>query len=170
MTDDATRIRQLEERVQHLESLLPSREALEKEYAALRLDRTSLALLNKDIMSRCSASGIWEDAICGSRAAYPTVLRRTAFGKQDMFEGKRKCNAVMFTCTHVVLIANNVLPENSGMHASHLCHNTRCCNIAHLRWELRYVNEERNRCITHHACVCGQAPACQPRAHVDEDQ
>lgn len=167
---DATRIRQLEERVQHLESLLPSRAALEKEYAVLRLDSTSLALLNKDILARCSACGIWEAPICGARAAYPTVLRRTAFAAQDKLEGKRKCNAVMFTCTHVVLIANNALPENSGMHASHLCHNTRCCNIEHLRWELRYVNEERNRCIARHACICGQVPACQPSAHVAGDQ
>jgi len=157
-------------RVKHLEALLPSRAALEKEYSALRLDSASLALLNKDILSRCDAAGVWTGPISGARAAYPTVLRRTAFAMHDKLVGKRKCNAVMFTCSHVILIASGALPENSGMHASHLCHNTRCCNAAHLRWELRYVNEERNRCIGARVCLCEQEPACQPRAHAaDKD-
>lgn len=155
----------LKERIAVLESSLPTKEMLKKEYAVLRLDKQSLSKMQHDIADACTPSGIWTRPISGSRGAYPTLLRRCAIGKEDMKSGKRACNAVMFTCSHIILVAHGFLPFNYGVHASHLCHVSRCCNIAHLRWELRYVNEERNRCIGKEECVCGQIPPCLPSAH-----
>jgi len=153
------------ERIAFLEAMLPTREMLEDEFSTLRCKPTFLRSLQKDILDSCSPSGIWKGKISGSRGAYPNVLRRCKIGNIDFANGKRKSNAVMFTCSHVILVANGMLPYNYGVHASHLCHNTRCLKIEHLRWELRYINEKRNRCIGQTECLCGQSPPCIPNAH-----
>ena len=163
--DQQEEIKRLKERVAFLEAQLPTEKMLKKEYSTLRLGSCELQLLRKDIINTCDKKAIWKGKISGDRGAYPNVLRRTAFGAADVARGLRKSNAVMFTCSHVVLIANGQHPTSYGMHASHLCHETRCLNIDHIRWELRYINEERNRCIGLHACICGQLPPCMPNAH-----
>lgn len=161
-----TEVAQLRARVSLLESLLPTTAQLKDEYSTLRLnDANELQQLYKDIMAKCDEAKLWTGSISGSRGAYPNVLRRCSFGNEDRATGKRRTNAVMFTCSHVVLIAHGHLPFNYGVHASHLCHNTRCCDINHLRWELRHVNETRNRCIDQLTCICRQQPPCQPLAH-----
>jgi len=149
-----------------LRQQLPTPAMLESEYNVLRLNQDELTKLQSDIVAKCDNGGIWQGAISGSRKSYPTILRRCRIGMEDMERGTRKNNAVMFTCSHVILVSNGHKPFNHGVQASHLSHTLACLNVKHLRWELRHVNEKRNRCIGQPCCLCGQTPSCLPSAHV----
>jgi hypothetical protein len=151
-------------------ALLPLPEGvLEHEYIALRLTKSELGALDKDIAGDMDKDGLWTKPISGDRGAYPNVLRRTyQHAKREVLAKERKSAAVMYTCSHVRMIAAGNKPPLVGVQASHLCHNTKCLKVSHLVWEYRYQNLKRNRCINLQACTCGQVPACMPTVHASK--
>ena len=46
------------------------------------------------------------------------------------------------------------------LHVSHLCHNTLCVNIDHLRLELQSINNERESCYKQGHCIGLHRPPC----------
>ena len=145
-------------RVSFLESLLPTTAQLKDEFNTLRLGANDLQQLYKDIAAKCDETKLWTGSISGSRGAYPNVLRRCSFGNEDRATGKRRTNAVMFTCSHVVLVAHGHLPFNYGVHASHLCHNT-VCAVWHQSSALGAATCQRSQKPMYRstfACICGQ--------------
>lgn len=48
----------------------------------------------------------------------------------------------------------------TGLHASHLCHNSWCIDPFHLVRESRASNQERNNRVARRTCDCGSRRAC----------
>lgn len=161
----------LEAELRELRRVLPNGDVLKNEYVALRLTAQELADFIYDIRRKCDDSGLWTASISGERGAYPNMLRRGAeHAVAELSRGERKNNAVMYTCSHIVLIASGHLPRAVGLQASHLCHNTKCLKLEHLVWEYRYDNLRRNRCIGRLRCTCALQPPCvPPQAHVVDE-
>jgi len=156
----------LQAEVDQLRRILPNGDVLANEYIVLRLNASEVVSYHAAIISTCDSNGVWTAAISGSRGSYPNILRRGAeHARAEVASGERKTNAVMYTCSHIVLVANGRVPRAIGLQASHLCHETKCLNIDHLVWEYRYDNLRRNRCIGESACICGLQPPCVPTAH-----
>lgn len=140
---------------------------LQDEYIAMRLTDAELDALDEAIADSMDVDGLWKNPISSSRQAYPNILRRThQHALQEFKKKERKSTAVMYTCSHVRMIAAGNKPPLVGVQASHLCHNTKCLKVAHLVWEYRFQNLKRNRCIGKKFCECGLMPSCMPTEHV----
>jgi hypothetical protein len=153
-------------KIAKLERLVPTEDDLKTEYTVLRLSLLELRNFYNDIKAKCDANHLWTASTSTGRGDYPVLLRRSAkHANEEHQSGSRKSNAVVYTCSHIVLVHSGRKPQNYGDHASHLCHNPKCLNPEHLIWEPRHKNEKRNRCQNLLSCVCSQEPNCLPNSH-----
>jgi len=156
----------LEHELESILQLLPSQAVLQDEYLVLRLTDTELDALHEDILKKLDERSVWTAATSSGRGQYPVILRRNMkHAKEELVRKTRKSNATVYTCSHIILVANGQKPRFVGMQASHRCHEPMCCAIAHLTWEFRYNNLRRNMCIGQEECLCEQQPHCLPMAH-----
>lgn len=66
----------------------------------------------------------------------------------------------------VLTRSGKVMDKDATWVCSHLCHNPKCSNHEHLRWEPSWMNRLRDNCAGGDACV--HRPQCL-RAHRDEE-
>jgi len=160
------KMKQLLERIDFLESVMPTESMLREAYPALNLTENELIQFDSEIQIKCDSSGLWLHSTSSGRGNYPTILRRgTSYGKQLKIKYKKKSDALLLTCSHIVLLAEGEKPYNYGYEASHLCHQAKCCSFEHLVWEPHWMNQRRNMCINKEKCICEMQPCCNPKFH-----
>ncbi len=53
-----------------------------------------------------------------------------------------------------MLAVSGIFPKQATDEVSHLCDNSRCLRVDHLRWESRQQNSDRKNCPGWIACGC----------------
>ena len=71
----------------------------------------------------------------------------------------KRCHVYLHVLVYLLKNRLNTMPE--GLEVSHLCHQTNCLNVLHLRAETRSVNMRRKR--------CNEDGVCYPQSHEGAD-
>ena len=159
--------------------------------AILRLATPSeRVVIIRNALKKVDVHGMWTGFTGkpGKRAARPRLLFTTSLLQKQQEEGLRKKRPVVgmtggrtrrgvpkngyaraqttFYVSHLVLLDAGKYPTAEGDHASHLCHEPKCCNSNHLVWESAVRNDRRQKiCYRMKVCRCGLQPPCDFTLH-----
>lgn len=86
-------------------------------------------------------------------------LPRREYQRKNRPGKTRQARKQTYYLTHILLIANGNYPKQWDV-ASHLCHNTQCCDVAHMTWESQTTNIKREICRRKRSCECGEQKKC----------
>ena len=115
-----------------------------------------LSHLKARIQSKLIDEGVkgcqkWTGAVCGHR--FPRYGKMRAKFPNDNVSKHYYVHRLAY------MIEHNLFELPRGLHVSHLCHFSLCCNPRHLSLEPQIVNNSRQQC-TEHCFGHGDFPNC----------
>jgi Zinc-binding loop region of homing endonuclease len=106
-----------------------------------------LSALQRRIESKCEVFG---NRVC---IRWGGTLRDQKGMRYGRMRVKFPVSRYYYVHRLVCQIHQNMERLPDGMHVSHLCHYSLCCNFSHLTWEPQVVNNQKQTCRDRAGCM-----------------